>query len=73
MLLCAPSNVAVDNLLERLVAAAPEAEAEARGRKVRAIRLGHPARQSPAVLGLSLDHLLARADGMNRPGIPSHN
>jgi hypothetical protein len=84
----APSNVAVDNLLERLVAAAPAAEKEEKmnksgasgggiagvgddsvaiktggNRKVRAVRLGHPARQSQGVLAHSLDAVLSRSDG----------
>ena len=53
VLCCAASNVAVDNLLERLRAADP---------KLRAVRLGHPARLSPAVLECCLDAVVARAD-----------
>lgn len=48
VLACAPSNTAVDNLLERLVA-----------RGVRAVRLGHPARVSAALRDHSLDALVA--------------
>jgi ATP-dependent RNA/DNA helicase IGHMBP2 len=44
VLACAPSNMAVDNLLERLVA---------HGEK--AVRLGHPARVSPALHEHTLD------------------
>jgi superfamily I DNA and/or RNA helicase len=54
VLACAASNVAVDNLLERLRVAA--------GPKLRAVRLGHPARLSPAVLECCLDAQLACAD-----------
>ena len=134
--MCAPSNVAVDNLLDRLTLAAPEAEAalerwhrkhggragaggfegyndddddaapsssssssssvgnKKKKKKVRvepplrianamrraaasesdsrewhsrrqlkAVRVGHPARQSPRVLNHSLDSLISRADG----------
>lgn len=40
----AASNIAVDNLVERLVAASP---------KLRVVRMGHPARLSPSVRGNS--------------------
>ncbi len=53
ILACAASNVAVDNLLERLRTASP---------KLRAVRLGHPARLSPAVLDACLEAVVARAD-----------
>lgn len=72
----------MDNLLERLIAAAAAAEktaaAEAAGSEanlkspltqqnqlhpLHAVRLGHPARQSPAVLAHSLDALLAGGRG----------
>lgn len=79
----APSNVAVDNLLERLVAAAPAAEREQKlstssatsngsAQRIKAIRLGHPARQSEAVLGHSLDAVLARTDGTKTPTTHTH-
>jgi ATP-dependent RNA/DNA helicase IGHMBP2 len=57
VLATAPSNVAVDNLLERLVAngAGPG--------KVRVVRLGHPARVSPSLLAHTLDSALAAASG----------
>ncbi len=44
VLACAPSNLAVDNVLERLVAAGE-----------RAVRLGHPARVTPALREHTLD------------------
>jgi superfamily I DNA and/or RNA helicase len=47
VLACAPSNLAVDNLLERLVAAGESA-----------IRLGHPARVLPALREHTLDLLV---------------
>ena len=47
VLACAPSNLAVDNLLERLLAAGE-----------RAIRIGHPARVLPALREQTLDVLL---------------
>lgn len=51
MLCCAPSNVAVDNLAERL----------ARW-KLRILRLGHPARVLGSTQQHSLDAVLARSD-----------
>jgi superfamily I DNA and/or RNA helicase len=47
VLACAPSNLAVDNLLERLVAAGE-----------RVVRLGHPARVLPALQEHTLDVLV---------------
>ncbi|XP_059565803.1 DNA-binding protein SMUBP-2 isoform X1 [Myotis daubentonii] len=52
VLCCAPSNIAVDNLVERLARS---------GR--RALRLGHPARLLESVQQHSLDAVLARSDG----------
>ncbi len=54
VLACAPSNVAIDNLLEKLAEAGP---------KLRLVRMGHPARLLPSVLEHSLDEVLARSDG----------
>ncbi|XP_039091327.1 DNA-binding protein SMUBP-2 [Hyaena hyaena] len=51
VLCCAPSNVAVDNLVERL----------ARWRQ-RVLRLGHPARLLDCIQQHSLDAVLARSD-----------
>uniref|UniRef100_A0A8B9G5Q2 DNA-binding protein SMUBP-2 n=1 Tax=Amazona collaria TaxID=241587 RepID=A0A8B9G5Q2_9PSIT len=51
VLCCAPSNVAVDNLVERLA-----------GRSVRILRLGHPARLLEPIQRHSLDAVLARGD-----------
>jgi superfamily I DNA and/or RNA helicase len=48
VLACAPSNLAVDNLLERLLAAGEQA-----------VRLGHPARVLPALREHTLDLLAA--------------
>ncbi|HWA98928.1 MAG TPA: AAA domain-containing protein, partial [Pirellulales bacterium] len=47
VLACAPSNLAVDNLLEKLL-----------DRRVRAVRLGHPARVLPALRAHTLDLLV---------------
>ncbi|XP_010113697.1 PREDICTED: DNA-binding protein SMUBP-2, partial [Chlamydotis macqueenii] len=51
VLCCAPSNVAVDNLVERLA-----------GYKARILRLGHPARLLEPIQRHSLDAVLARGD-----------
>lgn len=51
VLCCAPSNIAVDNLVERL----------ARG-TLRILRLGHPARLLESIQQHSLDAVLARSD-----------
>ena len=53
VLACAPSNIAVDNIVERL-AVYP---------KTRILRLGHPARLLPSVLSHSLDVLVQQAEG----------
>ncbi|OWK17520.1 hypothetical protein Celaphus_00013160 [Cervus elaphus hippelaphus] len=52
VLCCAPSNIAVDNLVERLAQ-----------RKQRILRLGHPARLLDSIQQHSLDAVLARSDG----------
>ncbi|KAF2643746.1 DNA helicase-like protein [Massarina eburnea CBS 473.64] len=51
LLVCGPSNISVDNIVERL---APH--------KVPMIRLGHPARLLPSVLNHSLDVLTKTSD-----------
>jgi len=51
VLVCAPSNVAVDNLLERL-----------HNHRVRVVRLGHPARAAPELQPLSLDARIQGSD-----------
>lgn len=51
VLCCAPSNVAVDNLVERLA-----------GYKAHILRLGHPARLLEPIQQHSLDAVLARSD-----------
>ena len=52
VLATAPSNVAVDNMVERVAGL----------KGVRAVRLGHPARLLPSVLSVSLDALVAGSD-----------
>lgn len=51
LLVCGPSNISVDNIVERLAA-----------HKVPMIRLGHPARLLPSVLNHSLDVLTRTSD-----------
>jgi len=51
VLVCAPSNVAVDNLVERLVR-----------EKVKVVRLGHPARVSSQLQKHSLDALISSSE-----------
>ena len=72
VLVCAPSNVAVDNVLERLVSdigrVPPSSGGRTKrggdgGKKIRAVRLGHPARIRPAILRHSLESLVRNADG----------
>ncbi|XP_030306906.1 DNA-binding protein SMUBP-2 [Calypte anna] len=54
VLCCAPSNVAVDNLVERLAAHSTHS--------TRILRLGHPARLLEPIQQHSLDAILARGD-----------
>uniref|UniRef100_A0A9J7ZI83 DNA-binding protein SMUBP-2 n=1 Tax=Cyprinus carpio carpio TaxID=630221 RepID=A0A9J7ZI83_CYPCA len=54
VLCCAPSNVAVDNLVERLAKS-----------KVKVLRLGHPARLLESIQKHSLDAVLAHSDNTN--------
>lgn len=58
VLACAGSNVAVDNMLERLAA-----DNGSGAGAMRLVRLGHPARVTPALLAHSLDAQVTRADG----------
>lgn len=50
VLCCAPSNVAVDNLVERLTQC-----------KVKVLRLGHPARLLESIQKHSLDAIIAQS------------
>lgn len=55
-LVCAPSNVAVDGILERLVGEGRNSDGRANGRRrVRVVRMGHPARLLPQA-SLSATH-----------------
>ena len=59
VLVCAASNVAVDNLVERIqskVSSIPS------GKKFRIVRVGHPARLLPQVLDVCLDSLVLASD-----------
>ncbi|RNA28636.1 DNA-binding SMUBP-2 [Brachionus plicatilis] len=56
LLICAPSNIAVDNLVERL--AIPEKGFS----KIKLIRLGHPARLLENIHQYSLDSVLTKSD-----------
>ncbi|GFV21813.1 DNA-binding protein SMUBP-2 [Trichonephila clavipes] len=51
---CAPSNVAVDNLVEKLA-----------GHKIKMVRLGHPARFLTSIQQYSLDAIVSCYDGSN--------
>ena len=66
VLVCAPSNVAVDNILERLILAKEgtinDKEKSTRN-KLKFVRLGHPARISQRSAHYCLDSLIARDDG----------
>ena len=71
VLVAAPSNVAVDNILERLVqsSSSPQQSAKSKSKrtnklsKLRAVRLGHPARIKSSILSYSLEALVQHADG----------
>lgn len=52
MLACAPSNIAVDNLVEKLAASGA----------TKIVRLGHPARLLPSIQHFSLDAILSASD-----------
>ena len=53
VLICAPSNVAVDNIVEKLSGS----------KKLKLVRLGHPARLMDSVLHHSLEYRLSHSDG----------
>ena len=73
VLVCAPSNVAVDNVLSRLVMDAhprPPSKIKSRGSRqnhnvstVKVVRLGHPARLQTNILPYSLEALVQSAEG----------
>jgi ATP-dependent RNA/DNA helicase IGHMBP2 len=74
VLVTAPSNVAVDNVLERLVDQSTASKStaslkrnkrngERKQSKLKAVRLGHPARIKASILPYSLESLVQNADG----------
>ena len=52
ILLCAPSNAAVDNIAEALIAAGVS----------RVVRVGHPSRAAPSVEAVTLSYLVSKSD-----------
>lgn len=65
VLVCAPSNVAVDNVLERLVnsIALPKSSKSIKGLTPKFLRIGHPARVRPEILQYCLDALILTDEG----------
>jgi len=61
VLVCAASNVAVDNLVERIQKKVQEIPS-LKGKKFRMVRVGHPARLLPQVLNCCLDSLVLQSD-----------
>jgi ATP-dependent RNA/DNA helicase IGHMBP2 len=69
VLVCAPSNVAVDGIVMRLAEPLPKAAVGKRElRPINMVRMGHPARLTPQVLSHSLDACVARAEGSGLVG-----
>lgn len=58
ILVCAPSNIAVDNVLEKLASSALKAK-----KKLQLTRIGHPARVLPQILQYCLDAKIQEAEG----------
>ena len=67
VLVTAPSNVAVDNVLERLVAnqstKTKRSKRKDRQGKLKVVRLGHPARIKESILPYSIESLVQNAEG----------
>lgn len=69
VLVTAPSNVAVDNVLERIVQSQGQQPRKKKGssaptnKRIRAVRLGHPARIKSSILPYSLEAQVQGADG----------
>lgn len=60
VLVTAPSNQAVDNILEKLDNSMGD---YSKKKKLRLVRLGHPARIHPSILKYSLESLVKQSDG----------
>ncbi|KAF4317090.1 hypothetical protein BBO99_00008016 [Phytophthora kernoviae] len=58
VLVCAPSNIAVDNVLDKL-----SSTCSTLGKKLRLTRVGHPARVLPQILKYCLDAKIENAEG----------
>ncbi|KAL4145980.1 hypothetical protein PRNP1_011853 [Phytophthora ramorum] len=58
VLVCAPSNIAVDNVLDKLASTC-----SVLGKKLRLTRVGHPARVLPQILKYCLDAKIQSAEG----------
>lgn len=58
VLVCAPSNIAVDNVLEKLATTCSKLK-----KKLNLVRLGHPARVMPQILRYCLDAKIEMAEG----------
>ncbi len=76
VLVTAPSNVAVDNVLERLIRDKQTSKASTKNKRkggnnsstfnesnMRAVRIGHPARIQPSILRYSLEALVQNSEG----------
>ena len=66
VLVCAPSNVAVDNVLaqlDRWRAKAKKMSKKSHGEQLRIVRLGHPARVAESLNAHSLEGIVASSDG----------
>jgi ATP-dependent RNA/DNA helicase IGHMBP2 len=68
VLVTAPSNVAVDNILERLVLPIEDSQpignrSSKKQQRLKTVRLGHPARIKASILTHSLEHLVQSSEG----------
>ncbi|KAE8224129.1 hypothetical protein CF319_g2930 [Tilletia indica] len=76
VLVCAASNLAIDNLLERLVVPTPSKDPDRdtptvlRRAGISVVRLGHPARVMPALVERTLDRLVSPSEsaGVKKTG-----
>lgn len=67
-MVCAPSNVAVDNILERLVSAPTLQTQTSLKVTPKVVRLGHPARVSESIQNHCLDALISIDEGTDIVG-----